>query len=395
MVDLLSSAKVQAFILAHENDDVFALALSKKKYPDIPIKAVVQQIKARQKTKSKLPAWYQAHGIVFPPSLSMEQCSSELTAKYKAEIVGGGTLIDLTGGAGVDSYYFSKSFKSILYVEKEANLCEVATHNFEKLRATNIKVTNTDAISFLAKNTSKVDCIYLDPARRGNDNSKIFKLEDSQPNILELKQSLFEVTDKTLLKTAPMLDIQQALTQLENVSSVYVVAVKNDCKEVLYLLEKGFSGEAEIVTVNLKGAEEKEEFRFYKQDELIAEVTLGLPKKYIYEPNAAVLKAGAFRSVASKYQLNKLHSNSHLYTSDELLKTFPGRVFACEHVCKYDKKTMIKLLPDRKANITVRNFPNTVQEIRKKTGIKPGGDTYLFATTGMDEKPLVLICRKV
>ena len=395
MVDLLSSAKVQAFILTHENDDAFTLALSKKKHLDIPIKAVVQQIKARKKAKYKLPEWYETAGIIFPPSLSMEQCSSELTAQYKAEIVDGETLIDLTGGTGVDSYYFSKAFKNIVYVEKEANLCEVATHNFEKLRATNIKVTNTDAISFLVTDKSKADCIYLDPARRGDDNSKIFKLEHSQPNILELKPNIFEVTDKILLKTAPMLDIQQALTQLENVMKVYVVAVKNDCKEVLYLLEKDFSGEAKIVTVNLKGTEKKEAFRFYKKDELEVAINFSMPKKYIYEPNAAVLKAGAFRSVASKYQLDKLHPNSHLYTSDELLKTFPGRVFTCEHVSKYDKKSLRKRLPDKKANITVRNFPNTVQEIRKKTGIKPGGDVYLFATTGMDEKPLVLVCRKV
>ncbi len=395
MVDLLTSAKVQAFILAHENDNVFALALSEKSYPDIPIKAVVQQIKARQKAKSKLPTWHQTDGIVFPPSLSLEQCSSELTAKYKAEIVSGGILIDLTGGAGIDSYYFSKAFKSVNYVEKEASLCEFAKQNFGKLDAKNINIYHKSAADFLMDNTMKADYVYLDPARRDDHNSKIFRLEDSHPNILELKRQIFEITDRILLKTAPMLDIQQALTQLENVSKVYVVAVKNDCKEVLYLLEKDFSGEAEITTVNLKNREIREVFRFYKKDELEVVVNLSMPKKYIYEPNAAILKAGAYRSIAKIFQLEKLHVNSHVYTSDILVENFPGRVFICKQTCKYDKKTIGKLLPNKKANITVRNFPNTVREIRKKTGIKPGGDVYLFATTGMDEKPLVLVCRKI
>ncbi len=395
MSNLLSSAKIQSFILAHENDDIFELALNEKRYPGIPIKAVVQQIKARQKARTKLATWHQTDGIIFPPSLSMEQCSSELTAKYKAEIVGGGTLIDLTGGAGVDSYYFSKAFKNIHYVEKEANLCELAKHNFGKLGAKNIEVHHKTATDFLMGNMSKANCVYLDPARRGDYNSKIFRLEDSQPSIVELKEQIFEVTDKILLKTAPMLDIQEALTQLKNVSKVYVVAVKNDCKEVLYLLEKDFSGEAEITTVNLKTQEIKETFRFYKKDELIAKITLGMPNGYIYEPNAAILKAGAYRSIAKIFRLEKLHANSHLYTSSEHVEDFPGRIFICENTSRYDKKTLLKLLPNKKANITVRNFPQTVQQIRKKTGIKPGGDTYLFATTGMDEKPLVLVCRKV
>ena len=395
MSHLLSSANIQAFILAHENDDIFELALNEKKYPNIPIKAVVQQIKARQKARTKLATWHQTDEIIFPPSLPMEQCSSELTAKYKAEILNGEVLIDLTGGTGVDSYYFSKAFKSIHYVEKEANLCALATHNFAKLRADNIAVHHSDASSFLKDNKHQADCIYLDPARRGEHNSKIFKLKDSQPNIVALKEKIFEVTDKILLKTAPMLDIQEALTQLKNVSKVYVVAVKNDCKEVLYLLEKNFSGEAEITTVNLKNQKIKEAFSFYKKDELTAEVTLGMPKGYIYEPNAAILKAGAYRSIAKFFQLEKLHMNSHLYTSDKHIEGFPGRVFICESTCKYDKKTLLKLLPNKKANITVRNFPNTVEQIRKKTGIKSGGDTYLFATTGMDENPLVLVCRKV
>ncbi len=394
MSHLLSSAKIQSFILAHENDDIFELALKEKRYPDIPIKAVVQQIKARQKAKIKLATWHRTDGIIFPPSLSIEQCSSELTAKYKAEIVGGGTLIDLTGGAGVDSYCFSKAFKNIHYVEKEANLCELAKHNFEKLGAKNIAVHHQAATGFLMGKTLKADCVYLDPARRGDYNSKIFKLEDSQPNILEIKERIFEVTAKILLKTAPMLDIQEALIQLKNVAKVYVVAVKNDCKEVLYLLEKDFFGEAEITTVNLK-TQIKEAFSFYKKDELTTEVTLGTPKSYIYEPNAAILKAGAFRSIAKIFRLEKLHANSHLYTSSDWVEDFPGRVFICETTCKYDKKILLKLLPNKKANITVRNFPQTVQQIRKKTGIKPGGDVYLFATTVMDEKPLVLVCRKV
>lgn len=393
MIAKLASAPVQQFIRDHENDDPFELSLRHKEVDSIPIREVAKQITARKKAKTKLPEWYWAKGVIWPPLLSMEQCSSELAAKYKASLISGKTLIDLTGGAGIDTFYLSKVFKQVIYVEKNSTLCETANHNFNLLKAGNIQIYNTSAEDFINTHKPKADVIFIDPARRDKYKNKVFNWADCEPNILTLQNALFKLTNKVLIKASPMLDITASLHALDHVSRVIVVAIKNECKEVLYLLEKDCPFKA-IKTVNL--SQDKEEvFNFGPATEQNTPIAYSKPLTYLYEPNAAILKAGAFKSVGSTFGLNKLHVHTHLYTSGELVPDFPGRTFKILACTPYNKKAVLKLVPGKKANITVRNFPEDVNQIRKKTGIKPGGNLYLFGATTVDEEKLIVITEKV
>ncbi|MDN5203309.1 RsmD family RNA methyltransferase [Fulvivirgaceae bacterium BMA10] len=395
MIDQLLKSEVQKFIQEHEYDDPVALALQGHKFLGIPIKEAIQQIKSRQTARIKLPEWHSKPGIIFPPTLSMEQCSSELTAKFKSALVSGETLVDLTGGTGIDTFYMGQSFKRALFVERDPALCKIADHNFSILGADHIKVLSKHAAQFLQEDSPQVDWIYIDPARRDDHHGKVFKLSDCVPDVLELKEIFFKHSDNVLIKTSPMLDIKQAISQLEYVKKVFVVSVKNDCKEVLYMLKKNATSEPEIVTVNLLGEQRKQQFSFYRAAESGFQIALSAPLSFIYEPNASILKARGFNAIADAFQVNKLNINSHLYTSQKLIEDFPGRIFKCTHITRLDKKEIIKFIPEKKANVTTRNFPYSVKEIRKKTGLKDGGNTYLFATKGPDEKPVILVCEKV
>lgn len=369
------------------------LVLEGHKYPDIPIKAVAAQIQARQKAKHKFPEWYQKPGILFPPVLSVEQASSEITARYKATLVQGKHLIDLTGGMGVDTYYLSQSFQQTDYVEQQEELVAMATHNFQTLGQSQIKTHHSSAEDFLDKLASKADCIYLDPARRDEQKRKVFRLEDCTPNVVELQKSLLDKGGKVLIKTAPLLDIHAALEALSHVEKVVVIAVNQDCKEVLYLLDRDFEGETQIETIHFLH-DSTQNFGFSRSEEEVAKVTFSEPLGYLYEPNAAILKAGAFKAVAAAFQVYKLHPNSHLYTSVVLQPHFPGRIFRVKAVSKYNKKSLKMLLPSGKANITTRNFPDRVEQVRKKTGLREGGEMYIFATTDIHGKNIIIIAEK-
>ncbi|MEK6480198.1 class I SAM-dependent methyltransferase [Catalinimonas sp. 4WD22] len=393
-ISTLLKAEVQAFIKAHEKDDPSQLVLSGHKYPEIPIKEVAAQIQARQKAKQKFPEWYEAQEIIFPPSLSIEQASSETTARYKATLVSGNHLLDLTGGMGIDTYYLSKSFEKTDYVEQQSALFDLARHNFKVLGSLQIRTHHTKAEDFLAQHNHPVDCIYLDPARRDDQMRKVFLLEDCIPNVVELKTSLLEKSSQVLIKTAPLLDIQAALQSLEYVKKVIVIAVNQECKEVLYLLDKRYNDEPTLETVHFLG-DALQNFSFSKSQEEEAKVNYAEPLNYIYEPNAAILKAGAFKAIAEAFQLIKLHPNSHLYTSDVLKADFPGRIFQLKCLSKYNKKALKALLPSLKANLTTRNFPDSVVQIRKKTGLKEGGNTYIFATTDSQNNHILIITEKV
>jgi 16S rRNA G966 N2-methylase RsmD len=389
----LTQPDIQSFIREHERDDPGELMLRGSHFPGIPMREVVMQIQARQKARLKLPEWYQTPGIIFPPALSVEQASSEQTARFKAGLLSGQKLVDLTGGMGVDSYYLGHAFKQVHYVEQQPNLVSLAEHNFHQLGAENITSHQADANDFLEKLPEKVDCIYLDPARRDEHARKVFRLQDCSPDITELQSLLLSKAEQVLIKTAPLLDIQAAIREISHVRQVWVVAYRNECKEVLYLMEANPEVEPTISTVNLQ-EEGNEAFEFRLSAEAGVDVRYSQPKSFIYEPNAAILKAGAFRSLAGAFAVNKLHPNSHLYTSDELLPDFPGRIFSVEAVSPYSRKSLKKLLPGNKANITVRNFPESVSQIRKKTGWKDGGEIYIFATTDPADKPVLVLCRK-
>jgi 16S rRNA G966 N2-methylase RsmD len=382
------------FLEQNQHADPAALMLQAKRYANLPVSELVQQIQARQKAKNKIPAWAQNFELVFPVNLSVEQASSEQTAAYKAGLVSGKLLVDLTGGFGVDAFYFARRFREVYHVEQNQALSETVQFNFEKLGIANVTFFAQNATDLLAEFNGHADVFYLDPARRGNANQKLHLLEDCEPNVLELLPELLQKGDAVLLKTSPLLDINRAVGQLQTVQKIWVVAVENECKEVLFLIGKEANPDPEITAVNLSARTETKPFSFRKSKEETAVVAYSEPQAFLYEPYAALLKAGPFRQIAARYNLNKLHPNSHLYTSETFLPDFPGRAFKLKTVAKYNKKVLLSLIPDKKANITVRNFPETVAQIRQKTGLKEGGDLYLFATTDRNQNPVILVCEK-
>jgi 16S rRNA G966 N2-methylase RsmD len=390
----LLSREVQEFIFTHEKDDPSKLALKLAKEKNPLAKEIVNQIKSRQKAKDKLPSLYSTSKIVYPDYISMEQCSSEKSALFKSGLIAGESLIDLTAGLGIDALFFAKKFKKITLIEPNQQLLHTVQHNYNCLKIKNAIFLNSTAEDFLNHYDGKADCIFIDPSRRLENNRKVIFLSEYQPNVPALLSRLFQITTTILIKTAPLLDIQAALGELSVVAKIIIVSVNNDCKEVLYMLKKDYDSEPEIETINLlsKGLQE---FSFKLSDERNFVASFSAPLTYLYEANSSVLKAGAFKAIAQRFNLKKLHPHSHLYTSLQEVTDFPGRVFKIEAVVKPDKKEISKHLPDFKANISLRNYKGTVHEFQKKMNIKDGGNLYLFATTGTDNKPICIIASRM
>lgn len=394
MIEQLLDKDVQNFILENENADPFALSLKNKEFKGIPIQELAAQIASRQTAKTKLPDWYKTQFLVYPPKISMEQCSSQLTALYKANLVGGQSFIDLTGGAGVDTWAFSKKFDKGIYIEQNEILYSITKHNFSALGVDNLTTHNTAAESFIEDFKGTVDFIYIDPARRDKNQNRVFRFSDCEPNIEELLPELLSIAKKVMIKASPMLDIDLSLKSLSNISAVHIISVSNDCKEVLYIADAKGSENVEFTTVNLTTSG-NEIFKFSQADLTKSDADFSLPQAFLYEPNASIMKAGAFQLVSSEFNVAKLHQHTHLYTSESLLESFPGRTFKIEAVINFDKKLITKLIPEGKANIATRNFKDDVAQIRKKTKLKDGGEKYVFACTNIDNKPIVIICTKV
>jgi precorrin-6B methylase 2 len=389
------SPEEQEFIHQHLKHDPAQLMLQAKRFPHLPMQDLVLQIKARQKALQKLPTWAHHPEVVFPVMLSLEQSSSEMTAAYKSGLVQGETLADVTGGFGVDSFYFAKQFAKVTHVEQNQELQQIAQHNFQLLGAQNITSLNTSTEELLDSITSPLDVIYLDPARRGQSQERVHLLQDCEPDVLHLLPTLLQKANQVLLKTAPMLDIDLALHELTGVQHIWMVAVQNEVKEVLYLITSARNPEPKLTAVNLKTGQSPLEITFTKQQEDRATAVYATePLRYLYEPNTALLKGGAFKWLSQEYQVEKLHRNSHLYTSKELVQDFPGRIFEITAQPKANAKDLHKLLPDKKANITVRNHPLTVAQLREKVKLKEGGNHYLFATTDLHNKPILLLAKK-
>lgn len=383
---------IQQFIEANIHRPPADLLLKSSPFPSGMMPYIAEQIAARKKAAKKLREWLAQEKIIYT-KLAMEQCSSSSTALFKSRLCRGSSMVDLTGGFGVDTSFFAKEFAQVTHVEPDEELQTLVKHNLKQLGFSNVAFFQGDARTFLNR-TSAVDLVYLDPSRRDEAQKKVFLLEDCEPQVLPLLPLLLEKSPQVLLKTSPMLDIQQAVSQLQYVHKVWVVAVKNEVKELLFLLKKESGREVEIEAVELK-EDQNAVFRFTRAMEEAAKMVYSLPLNYLYEPYAAVLKAGGFKYFAQKYQLQKLHPNSHLYTSEALQKEVPGRVFQLLHRTTYQKKSLQRLLPAKKANITVRNFPQGVQQIRKKLNIREGGEEYVFATTDRDEKPCLLVTKKI
>ncbi|MCR1025084.1 class I SAM-dependent methyltransferase [Cellulophaga baltica] len=382
---------VQDFISKNCNTDIMSVLLKKQQFTAVTQKELAEQLEAKKKCKEKLPTWFNTPEIYYPNKLNIEQTSSETTAQYKTNLVNGNSLIDLTGGFGIDSYFFSKKIAKIHHCELNENLSKIAAHNFEILGRKNITCIPENGLEYLSKTEQLFDWIFIDPSRRNDAKEKVFFLADCLPNVPENLPLLFSKSKHILVKTSPLLDFTIGIGELKFVKEIQVVALQNDVKELLWILEYNYSGAITIKTVNLsKTATEKFEFNLHTEKETSS--SFSEPQTYLYEPNSAILKSGAFKSVGAHFKLNKLHEHSHLYTSDRLVD-FPGRIFKITAVLPYQKKELQKQ-KFSKANITTRNFPEPVASIRKKFKIKDGGDQYLFFTTAVNDKLIVLNCTK-
>ena len=388
----LLNPSIQEFIQKQIGISVAKLALQKNPFPEVEWIAILNQIEAKTKAKEKLPSWYNTANIIYPSKISVEQTSSENTAQYKSSLIEGESLIDLTGGFGVDDFYFAKQFTSVTHCEINSDLSAIVKHNFEQLGVTNIDCFPGDSQTTLETLSTKWDWMYIDPSRRNDAKGKVFMLKDCLPNVPENLNSYFEKSDAILIKTAPLLDVAAGLSELQNVKVIHIVALENEVKELLWELHKNYSGVTTIKTVNIT-KEANTTFEFNLNEDGV-EASYSLPKRYVYEPNSAIMKSGGFNEISMQYQLDKLHKHSHLYTSNDLID-FPGRVFEIQHNFPYSKKEIKTHLENTKHNITTRNFPETVETIRKKWKIKEGGNSYCFCTTDMKNDKIVLLCTKI
>ncbi len=418
----------EEFIRSHRTEDIRQLAL--KSHPEgIDIADAIEQIAGWQTACRKLPTWAATEGIVFPPHLSMEQCSSEPTALYKRrlaqKLVNGSaeSIADLTGGFGVDFSYMAQAFRNATYVEQQERLCNIARHNFPLLGLQNAKIVCADGTSFL-NDMPHVQILFLDPARRDTKGARTFAIGDCTPNVAELRAKLLEHADNVIVKLSPMLDWHKAATDMQGVSEVHIVAVKNECKELLLVLSNRKSdneGAPYIYcadcTINSSGETIFSVETFRANDcagnpltapcDILSAATENndaqtilhctqLAGKFLYEPNAAVMKAGCFSELSRRYGAQQAAKNSHLFFSPTRLPSFPGREFIIKAATGLNKKELKRTLAGiKKANVAVRNFPLSVAELRRKLKLADGGDTYIFATTLADGQKLLLLCSKV
>ncbi len=399
MIDKLLQPEVQKFIMDHQFDDPFVLSLKSKKGAPVspvgtgfPLKQAIEQIQSLQKARNKIPSWVNAENVIWPPPISIEQSSSELAAKFKANSIHGKTMVDLTGGMGVDASFFADSFEEVHYVENNPQLVELAKHNFKTLGKNNITVHNSSAEKFVEYRTEKIDAIFIDPSRRLNDK-KVFKLEDCSPNVYSVVPSCLKFTNQLLIKLSPLVDLSLLIKDFSPVN-IWVISIKNEVKEVLCLIQHEKST-AQIMAIDLKTGGEKSLFEFKQEEEVKTENVFSLPLKYIYEPSAGILKAGAFKLIGHRFGLYKLQVNSHLYTSDELKIDFPGRIFLLKALIRKDKKAIARVVPNKKVNVLTRNYPLSPDRLKKKLSLKDGGEHFLIGTTLMDGKKALLLCERV
>ncbi len=385
--------EVQDFIFSNEHLDENKLILSQRELYGIPTTLIAHQITGKRKAKYKLPTWYATPEIIYPPSLNLEQSSSEATAEYKRQfllrhISKRAKAVDLTGGFGIDTFFFSRIFDQVDYVERNEELLAIAQHNHYQLGATNISYHASDAEKIISS-SSHWDFIYIDPSRRNEQAKKLVRLADTQPNVVELQTALLEKTDHILIKTSPLLDIQAALRELKFVKTVTVLSVDNECKELLFFAKKDFLNPPTIESVNINSSDGSNisfEFDFRTEEE--TNVSYSDPLTFVYEPNASILKAGAFKSIAQQFAVAKLSKSTHLYTSSQFIENFPGRTFKVIKLQPDEKD--LATIPKRQINVTTRNYPLSPEEIKKKYKLKDGGEQFLIGCSGVSKKFLVL-----
>lgn len=382
------------FIRQHTDDDVRQLALQGGRYPEVDLTYALEQIAGRQKACVKLPSWAVLDGIIYPSHLSMEQCSSEATARYKASIAGtGDLLVDLTAGFGVDMAFVSPNFRHAVSVEQNASLCAVSSENFERLGLKHVKVICGDGVDYLHQ-MNHADLLFIDPARRDEHGGRTYGIADCSPNVLEIIDEMIEKASRVMIKLSPMLDWRKAVDDIgdhqANVNEVHIVSVNNECKELLLVVSK------EATPVHVFCVNDTDVFDFEAGNHLATEfLSVERSPHYLYEPNASIMKAGAFDLVANRFGITQVGKNSHLFVSDSPLQSFPGRSFVIDNIASMNKREVKKALKDvSRANISVRNFPMSVAELRRRLKLKDGGDVYLFATTVERRGHQLFVCRK-
>ena len=392
------------FIREHADDDVRQLALRGSKMSEVDLSYALEQIAGRQKARTKLPSWASIDGIVYPPHLSMEQCSSESTARYKASIAGKGALIvDLTAGFGVDMAFIAQGFQKAVHVERQPQLCAISSENYNVLGLNHIEVVCGDGVEYL-HTMNHADLLFIDPARRDEHGGRTYGIADCTPNVLEMLDEMLEKADRVMIKLSPMLDWRKAVADLGKVNDVHIISVDNECKELLLAVnseERGknsASPSLRVVCVNLLSDGNKECFEFdgyHASPSSSAFHFSPFDSRFLYEPNASIMKAGCFGLLEQRFGVMQLDKNSHLFVSDKEVIGFPGREFLIEKRTSMNKRELKAALAGiDKANITVRNFPMSVAELRKRLKLKEGGEVYIFATTIANEGHQLLVCRK-
>lgn len=389
------------YVRRHADDDVRLLALRGVKDPDVDLPFALRQIQGRQQARRKLPSWAAVDAIVYPPHLNMEQCSSEATARYKAALCRrltagrpAATLLDLTGGFGVDFAFMQEAFGEAVYVERDPQLFAISSENFVTLGLNGVTTVNADAADYLGQLRQRQTLIYLDPARRDDHGTRTYGIADCTPDVLQLLPRLTACADHVLLKLSPMLDWRKAVSDLGpgRVAEVHIVAVQNECKELLVLLGPDSDGTA-LFCVN-----DGQLFRIDNIHEAVptaASCAAVRPSDYLYEPNAALMKAGCFGALGDSYGLAQVARDSHLYAAPRLVADFPGRIFVVSAVATMNKRDLRQALQGiTRANIATRNFPLSVADLRRRLKLADGGDTYIFATTLASGDHVLLVCHR-
>ena len=378
------------FIRIHANEDVRQLAFLGKKLPEVDMAYALDQIAGRQKARTKIPSWAAIDGIVYPPHISMEQCSSEQTARYKAQIAGkGAKMVDLTAGFGVDMAFMSDGFKEAVHVEQQPQLCAISSENYKRLGMHHIQVVCSDGVEYLHQ-MEHADLIFIDPARRNQHGGRTYGIADCTPNVLEIIDEMLEKADRVMIKLSPMLDWQKAVSDVGHVSEVHIVSVGNECKELLLIVEKT-EAPLKIYCIN-----DDSIFSYTFNDEIGDFCEKPTSPAYLYEPNASVMKAGCFDLISKRFGISQPDANSHLFISDKAIENFPGRGFVIDRICTMNKRELKEALTGiDKANIATRNFPLSVADLRKRLKLKDGGEVYIFATTDAKKGHLLMVCRKI
>ena len=388
--DFLIKNEIQQFIRDHEYVDINTLLLNPPKLIQAWKKEIIAQLVARKKCKTKLPLWYQTPNIYYPPPLSVEQSSSTITAQHKGRLVKGSVLYDLTGGMGIDCMALAIHFDTSYYVEQNKDLCHRFSVNQELLGPGNINIQHESAEEALA-HIKTSDVIYLDPARRNVDHKKIFQFDDCTPNIKPLLSELRKKSQSIMIKASPMIDLSKGLRDLGSVAEIHIISVRNECKEIIFILNNESYTPPTLYCVNLDSLHPLLQGNFTEEKSLSIEYCI--PKNIILDPNTSILKAGLFKTIGHHYGLSKIAINTHFYTSDKKLKDFPGRQF--EVISSLNKKNIKKLLPARKANVITKNYPISAGELKSQWGLNDGGNYFILGFRNQENEAQCWLTKKI